>query len=70
MFLTPEQIEELTDKKQHSAQLRVLRAMGIEHKPRPDGTIAVLTAHVEQQFGYKLTSDKLKEFEPDWSAVA
>lgn len=69
MFLTPEQIHSLTNRTQHNAQVRVLRALGVEHKVRPDGSIAVLTAHVEQQFGYKLPSAKLQEFEPDWSAV-
>jgi hypothetical protein len=41
LCLTAEEIEAVTDKKWHSAQLRVLRAPGIEAKPRPDGSILV-----------------------------
>jgi len=69
VFLTPEQIKELTERTQHSAQLRVLRALGIDHKVRPDGSLVVLRAHVEQQLGCALPSAKLQEPEPDWEAV-
>lgn len=45
MCLTEEEIRELTGKK------RVLNALGIVHKIRPDASLVVLQAHVEQQLG-------------------
>lgn len=42
--------------------------MGIEHRIRPDGTVAVLRSHVERVLGGEVGS-KLKEHEPDWSAI-
>ena len=41
LCLTPKEIEEITHKKRYSAQQRVLRTMGIDSRPRPDGTIFV-----------------------------
>jgi hypothetical protein len=46
-----------------------LRFMGIEHRIRPDGTVAVLKAHVEQSLGLK-SGSTIKESEPDWSAIS
>jgi len=47
-LLSPVELAELTGRRRHDAQARTLRGMGIEHKIRPDGTIAVLRAHAEQ----------------------
>ena len=44
MFLDEDQVVELTKKRRHDAQARALRFMGIEFKPRPDGSLAVLRA--------------------------
>lgn len=52
MFLTAEQIHELTDKTRPSAQARVLDGMGIPYRKRPNGTLAVLRIHVETIEGY------------------
>lgn len=41
LCLTHDEIKEITGKTKYSAQQRVLRAMGIDSKPRPDGTILV-----------------------------
>lgn len=43
--LTHEEIVEVTDKIKYSAQIRVLRALGIESRQRPDGSIIVDRAH-------------------------
>lgn len=51
MFLTPDELIELTGRKRRDAQAMVLRHMGIEHRVRPDGAVVVLRAHVEQLFG-------------------
>lgn len=47
MFLTREELFELTARKRSAAQARMLRGLGIEHKIRADGAIIVLRAHVE-----------------------
>lgn len=49
-FLLPEEIANLTDKKRRPAQLRVLQAMKIEHKVRPNNSIAILRAHINKVF--------------------
>ncbi|MBX6381461.1 MAG: DUF4224 domain-containing protein [Microbispora sp.] len=48
---TPDELIEITGKRQGAAQIRALRAMGIEHRMRPDGTPFVLRAHVEHLLG-------------------
>lgn len=51
MFLTPEELVELTHRTRYGAQVRMLRAMGIEHRQRADGSVVVVRAHVEQLLG-------------------
>jgi hypothetical protein len=51
MFLTNEEVVQLTGRKRHPAQVRALRGMGIEHRVRPDGSVAVLRALVDALFG-------------------
>lgn len=69
MFLTREEIHALTTRVQYSAQVKILRAMGIEHRARPDGSLAVLRSHIEQLFGgvAKIRSKSVKE--PNWGAL-
>lgn len=70
MFLTPEELRELTDKRVRPAQVRVLRAMGIEHRVRPDGSVVVLRSHVEKLLGGDTKqSKKAPDIEPDWGAL-
>jgi hypothetical protein len=70
MFLTTEELKELTQRSRYGAQAVVLNALGITYKVRPDGTLAVLRAHVEQQFGVVGNqSTKEKEYEPNWAAI-
>lgn len=68
MLLTDEQIAELTRRRRPHAQLKMLRFMGIEHKLRADGSIAVLRSHVESIMGGE-AKPAAKETEPDWSAL-
>lgn len=42
LTLTKDELAELTGRKRSPAQARALRAMGIDHFTRPDGTVAVL----------------------------
>lgn len=74
MFMTSEEIQLLTGKKFRSAQSEALRFMGIEHRVRPDGSIAVLKSHVESVFSGRLEPKKPAAYEsyrmPDFSKVA
>ena len=69
MILTYDELVALTGRRRKDAQLRVLRFMGIEHRVRPDGTLAVLRAHVERELGGGNEGKVNREIEPDWSAL-
>lgn len=68
MFLTKEDLIALTGRTQSAAQVRVLRFMGIEHRTRPDGSVAVLRRHVEKSLGDSSDEKREREYEPNWSA--
>lgn len=71
MFLSPEELQELTGRVQRAAQVKVLRGMGIEHRQRPDGSVAVMRAHIEKVFGAApAVVRKSVPKEPDWEALA
>lgn len=69
MILTHAELVELTGRRVKTAQVRVLRFMGIEHKLRPDGSVAVLRAHVDQAMGAQDNIRRPVEVEPNWSAM-
>lgn len=70
MFLNDDELVALTKRTRSDAQIRALRFMGIEHKIRPDGSVAVLRAHVETTFGQtQLNGCNVKQVQPDWSAI-
>jgi len=72
IFLEPEELEQLTHRSRRDAQTRALKFMGIEHRVRPDGTVAVLRSHVHQVFGDTAEASRApaaEEVEPDWSAI-
>lgn len=69
MFLTPGEMQELTNRIHHSKQVLVLRSMGIEHRTRPDGSVAVLRQHVEQTLGIVVTKRKVMSTEPNWGSL-
>jgi hypothetical protein len=70
MFLSHDEISSMTSRVQRAAQLRALRGMGIEHRVRPDGTLAVMRAHVEKVFGAAAAgSRKAPPKEPNWGAL-
>jgi acyl-[acyl carrier protein]--UDP-N-acetylglucosamine O-acyltransferase len=66
MFLTEDDLTELTGKRQNAARIRVLNSMGIQHKMRPDGSLAVLRSHVERLFGEKPTREEKPQWTPPW----
>lgn len=69
MFLSPDELVELTGRRQRASQEAALRAMGIEHKVRADGRLVVSRRHVEQQLGAAGESHSQHEVMPDWSAA-
>lgn len=69
LTLSEDEVRELTQRVRHSAQIRALRAMGVEHRVRPDGTAAVLRSHLESLMGSALKPSWRKEWEPNWSAA-
>lgn len=71
MFLDHEEIKGLTNSSRRDAQTKALRAMGIEHKVRPDGSIAILRDHINKVFdGIPDSARKtVKAIEPNWSAI-
>ena len=70
MFLTAEELAELTGRTRRDAQVRMLRAMGITHMVRPDGSVAVMRAHVEQLFGVgAVIAPPKRKTSPDFSMV-
>jgi len=70
MFLDDDELRSMTKRVQRAAQVKVLCGMGIEHRQRPDGTLAVLRAHVEKVFGVApAATRKIKSKEPNWGAL-
>lgn len=68
MFLTDEEIQALTKRTRRAAQSRVLTFLGIEHKPRPDGSLVVLRSHVEAVLGSAQTKPR-RRTEPNFDAI-
>lgn len=69
MFLTAEQLRELTKKQRAPAQARVLRDMGIRHGVRPDGSIVVMESAADAVLGPG-GSAKLRKSAPNFDKVA
>jgi len=70
MFLSPDELIELTGRRRRDAQVKVMRHMGIQHRIRPNGSLAVLKSHIEKQFdGREIDGIANKRIEPNWSAV-
>lgn len=70
MFLGEHELYQLTRRRKHSAQVRMLRFMGIEHRVRADGSIAVLKAHVDKTFGFSAEKPRsIARTEPNWGGV-
>jgi hypothetical protein len=70
MFLSADEISNMTERVQRSAQAKVLRSMGVEFRRRPDGSLAIARAHVEKLFGCAVEkASRAKEFTPNWSGI-
>ncbi len=71
MFLDHEEVKRLTNSTGRDAQSKALRAMGIVHKIRPDGSIVILRDHINKIFGGDSASNRkpIKNQEPNWDAI-
>ncbi|WP_183707112.1 DUF4224 domain-containing protein [Paraburkholderia tropica] len=69
LFLTQDEMVELTGRRQRASQVQALRSMGIEHKVRADGRVLVLRKHVEEAFGAREHKASEPEAEPNWDAA-
>lgn len=70
MFLTTDQIRELTGKVRPSAQARALKEMAIKHGVRPDGSIVVMEAAVDKVLGDGAASKLTRKTTPDFAQVS
>lgn len=70
MFLSPEQVHELTRKQRAPAQARVLRELGIKHGVRPDGSIVVMVAAVDKVLGDGAASKLVSKTAPNLALVS
>ena len=68
LFLTQDEMVELTGFQRSSAQARALRTMGVEHKIRADGRVLVLRKHIEELFGAHKRKEKEHQWTPSWEA--
>lgn len=70
-FLAPEEIKDLTDKTRRPSQVKVLNSMGIQHRVRPDGSVAILRAHITKVFdgNPEAARKTTKSAEPNWAAI-
>lgn len=67
-FLEKEEIQALTNRKVRPAQVRVLKSMGIQHRVRPDGSVAILREHIVKVFDGSV-KPKTKIVTPNWDAL-
>jgi len=58
IFLTCDELAELTQRQRPSKQREVLLQLGIPFKLRPDGSIVVLRAAMEAALGYATPHEK------------
>jgi len=68
--LTYQELVELTHFKLSKKQAEALRFMGIEHRVRPDGSVAVLRSHVERIMGGNEPSKPVRAMiTPSWENI-
>lgn len=64
LTLSSDELRDLTAKRRGDAQCRALDFMGVPYKRRPDGTPAVLRAHVEVLPGATIVAAREPELQP------
>ena len=70
MFLSDAEVRALTNRKVRPAQVKVLNAMGIEHRVRPDGSVAILRNHIDKVFDGAIEAQRKQPIQqPNWDAI-
>lgn len=64
LFLTPDEVAELTGRVRYMAQRKALTAMKVPHQVRPDGRPLVLRSIIEP-----VAKSSAKTVEPNWDAI-
>lgn len=65
LFLTHDELVELTGVKQHRAQIARLDELGVVNRQRGDGVVLVLRAHIDNMFGGGARGVHHKRVEPE-----
>lgn len=60
-ILSKDELVSLTDKVRHAAQARVLDAIGIRYRRRPDGSLIVARAHRDAVLGLRNTARPIEQ---------
>lgn len=66
-WLSAEELANLTGRRQHAAQARALSRMGVPFKVRPDGSLVVGRAALEQALGAKAKAAEVLPNGLNWS---
>ena len=71
MFLSREELVELTGRLRPSAQRRVLRGQGIDYAVTADGAVRVLRETVQMRLGAGACTDPhgASRLKPNWNAI-
>jgi hypothetical protein len=69
LFLTDEELIELTGFKQKHKQEEALNTMGIPHARRPDRSLAVVRDYVLEKLGMKKTERKKEQDAPNFEPL-
>lgn len=66
-ILSEAEIVRLTKKQRHKAQAHVLTRLGIEARPRPDGSLVVSRARRDEVLGVRHHSSQPSSNEINWA---
>jgi hypothetical protein len=70
MFLSAEELKQLTGRCRAGAQIAALRSMGVEHKVNAAGKVLVLRRHVEELLGIAAGDHgNVRSYVPNWGAL-
>jgi acetolactate synthase regulatory subunit len=71
LFLSQTEVVLLTGRTVRPSQVKALKTMGIEHKVRPDGSVAILRSHIEKVFDGQTQNNPKKQHQPtvNWDAM-
>lgn len=67
--LSEEEIIDITGKRQHPAQARALRYLGLDFRQRADGSIVMSRQHYEKSLGGIVEKNVRVKTTPNWGAA-